>query len=113
VLVEDSVPEKARAKGLKLLALLKASLSGVDRVKEVRGRGLMVGVELRGSPQQVIRCLQERGRVLALRAGLSVVRFLPPYTLGGEDLRWLVDAFLACIEETAASKDSLRASSNT
>jgi len=45
---------------------------------EVRGRGLLVGVEIEGESGAVVRELQRRG-VLALPAGPRVVRFLPPF----------------------------------
>jgi acetylornithine/LysW-gamma-L-lysine aminotransferase len=47
-------------------------------VREVRGLGLLVGVEVEGRSAPVVRALQERG-VLALPAGPSVVRFLPSF----------------------------------
>lgn len=47
-------------------------------VREVRGRGLMLGLELRGRVTPVLQALQARG-VLALPAGKTVLRLLPPY----------------------------------
>ena len=46
-------------------------------VREVRGRGLMIGMELRGKVAPVLKDLQARG-VLALPAGRTVLRLLPP-----------------------------------
>ena len=45
----------------------------------------MIGVELRISPKKAIQLLQENG-VLALKAGLTIVRFLPPYMITKEDV---------------------------
>jgi acetylornithine/LysW-gamma-L-lysine aminotransferase len=59
--------------------------------REVRGAGLMVGVELRGRVTPVIQGLQERG-VLALVAGKTVLRLLPPLIITPEELRRAVDA---------------------
>jgi acetylornithine/LysW-gamma-L-lysine aminotransferase len=59
--------------------------------REVRGAGLMVGVELRGRVTSVIQGLQERG-VLALVAGKTVLRLLPPLIITPEELRRAVDA---------------------
>ncbi len=53
------------------------------KVREVRGRGLMIGVELKTRATPVLRALQERG-VLALPAGSVVVRLLPPLILTEE-----------------------------
>jgi len=57
----------------------------------VRGLGLMVGIELRGRVTPVIQALQERG-ILALVAGKTVLRLLPPLIITPEELRRLVDA---------------------
>ncbi|NWG17002.1 MAG: aspartate aminotransferase family protein [Chloroflexi bacterium] len=54
-------------------------------VREVRGRGLMIGLELRGKVAPVLRALQTRG-VLALPAGSTVLRLLPPLVISEDDL---------------------------
>ncbi len=62
----------------------------------VRGRGLMVGVELRERRDETLRELQSR-RVLAAPAGENVVRFLPPYTIAPEHIDEAVAAFAAAL----------------
>jgi acetylornithine/LysW-gamma-L-lysine aminotransferase len=57
-------------------------------VREVRGRGLMIGVELRRTATPAIMALQERG-VLVLPAGRTVIRLLPPLVI---DETALIDA---------------------
>ena len=47
------------------------------KIREVRGLGLMVGVELKEKVAPYLRGLMERG-VIALAAGTTVLRFLPP-----------------------------------
>ncbi len=49
---------------------------GLTQVREVRGRGLMLAVELKKPATPVIKAMQERG-VLALPGGGTVIRFLP------------------------------------
>ena len=49
-------------------------------VREVRGRGLLVGVELRQRVTPLLKALLERG-VLALPAGPTVLRLLPPLVI--------------------------------
>lgn len=63
----------------------------LDAVREVRGRGLMVGLELRGRVTPVLKGLQEKG-ILALPAGLNTLRLLPPLIITCEQLRTIVDA---------------------
>jgi acetylornithine/LysW-gamma-L-lysine aminotransferase len=64
-------------------------------VREVRGRGLMIGIELRGKVAPVLKMLQARG-VLALPAGPGVLRLLPPLVISDGDL-WQA---VTIIEET-------------
>ncbi len=49
-----------------------------DLIVEVRGKGLMIGVEVKEKRDCIIKELQKR-KILAVPAGSSVVRFLPPY----------------------------------
>ena len=54
-------------------------------IREVRGLGLMVGIELKQKVTPYLQELMARG-VLALPAGLTVIRFLPPLVISKEDL---------------------------
>ena len=60
-------------------------------VRAVRGRGLMVGLELRGRVTPVLKALQELG-VLALPAGLNTLRLLPPLIISRDELRLVIEA---------------------
>ncbi|MBI5221977.1 MAG: aspartate aminotransferase family protein [Candidatus Magasanikbacteria bacterium] len=50
------------------------------RIKEVRGRGLMIGVEIDGNRDEILKKMQQKG-ILACPAGDQTVRFLPPYII--------------------------------
>ncbi len=65
----------AAAMGERLMAGLRNLAS--PRVREVRGRGLMVGMELKQRARPVVAGLRERG-LLTVAAGATVLRFLPP-----------------------------------
>ena len=69
---------RARERGAQLLDGLRAISS--DRVREVRGLGLLAGVELKENAGPTLRALQDEG-VLALGAGPTVVRYLPPLVI--------------------------------
>ena len=60
-------------------------------VRSIRGRGLMVGLELRGRVTPALKALQGCG-VLALPAGLNTLRLLPPLIINREQLADLVRA---------------------
>lgn len=80
---DEGLVERARVNGewfIKELAALE--LRGV---RQARGRGLMVGLDLRGRVTPVLKALQEEG-VLALPAGLNTLRLLPPLIISREQL---------------------------
>ena len=60
-------------------------------VRQARGRGLMVGLELRARVTPVLKALQEKG-VLALPAGLNTLRLLPPLIISREQLSLIASA---------------------
>jgi acetylornithine/LysW-gamma-L-lysine aminotransferase len=60
-------------------------------IREIRGLGLMVGIELKQKVTPYLQALMEQG-VLALPAGLTVMRFLPPLVITQEDLAKVVGA---------------------
>ena len=72
------LPRSARERGRQLQDGLRAIRS--DRVREVRGLGLLVGVELKENAGAALKALQDEG-VLALGAGPTVVRYLPPLVI--------------------------------
>ncbi len=67
------------------------------RVRTVRGRGLMVGLELRGRVTPVLKALQEQG-VLALPAGLNTLRLLPPLIISRDELRLVIEAIKTVLD---------------
>ncbi len=96
LLLEDRVPERASSSGRLLQDMLRDSIGELRCVRSVRGAGLMVGVDLRYKPGPILSCLQER-RILALKAGATTVRFLPPYMAGEVDHEWVVESLRYCL----------------
>ncbi len=95
VLVRDHLPERAErlgALGHERLARLSSA-----KVREVRGLGLMLGVEFREKVAPYLAALESRG-FLAISAGSTVLRLLPPLVITDEE--WA--AGLAAIEEVVA-----------
>ena len=69
----------------------------LNSVREVRGRGLMLGLELRGRVTPVLKGLQEKG-VLGLPAGLNTLRLLPPLIITRAQLQVIVDAIAEVLD---------------
>jgi ornithine--oxo-acid transaminase len=86
VLVEEGLVERAREMGDYLLARLRSVASPV--VAEVRGRGLLVGLDIdpsRANARQVVESLRRRG-VLSKDTHGTVVRLAPPLIIGREEI---------------------------
>ncbi len=99
VLKNDNVIIKAEEKGNTFIKLLNSTLKKSDIVRDIRGLGLMIGVELRINPSSVIKSLQEE-KILSLKAGLTTVRFLPPYMITQDDIENVVFALEKILQKT-------------
>jgi LysW-gamma-L-lysine/LysW-L-ornithine aminotransferase len=66
------------------------------RIREVRGLGLIQGVELKENSGPVLRSLQDHG-VLALGAGPTVVRYLPPLVITAAQIDAVIEATRAAL----------------
>ena len=80
---------KASALGDHMLEGLRALASPM--IREVRGMGMMIGIELRRRVTPVLRALQDKG-VLALPAGPMVLRLLPPLVLSEDHADTVINA---------------------
>lgn len=87
VMAAENLPQRAAELGQWLQAELAALPT--KKIREVRGLGLMIGVELRGKVTPILQELMERG-VWALPAGLNVLRLLPPLVIQRDDLKRVV-----------------------
>jgi acetylornithine/LysW-gamma-L-lysine aminotransferase len=86
---EQRLAERAAELGAWFVEQLRQIESPV--IREVRGLGLMVGIELKQKVTPYLQALLQRG-VLALPAGLTTMRFLPPLVIEQDDLAQVVDA---------------------
>ncbi len=86
---EDHLPERANELGAYFIGELRKLEN--PPIREVRGLGLIVGIELRQKVTPYISLLKEHG-VLALPAGMTVLRFLPPLVIEKEQLDKVVTA---------------------
>ena len=96
VMEQEALPERAAELGTYFIEQLQAVPSPL--IREVRGLGLMVGVELKVHAMPIVEALMDRG-VLSLTAGTTVLRLLPPLVIGRESLDAVVGALAAVLEE--------------
>ncbi|GJM41198.1 MAG: acetylornithine aminotransferase [Ardenticatenaceae bacterium] len=74
-------------------------------VREVRGLGLMIGIELRQRAMPFVQALMDEG-IIALTAGSTVIRLLPPLTITAEELNRVVIALQKVL--TIAERSTVR-----
>jgi 4-aminobutyrate aminotransferase-like enzyme len=103
----EAVPERAEGLGIRLVDRLRGRLSAIPGVADVRGLGLLAGIELRMGPEpargaaaKVAAAALGRG-VLVLPAGEAgeVVELTPPVTLTEDQMECAVEALGRSIEE--------------
>ena len=97
---EQKLAARAAELGTIMLARFKAELGGLKEVIEVRGKGLMIGIELaRPCAELVARSLERR--LLINVAAERVVRLLPPLIISDAEMNEIVDVVCALIKDFA------------
>lgn len=94
----DGVIDQAASTGEKMLQSLRKALQGCNLVKEIRGRGMMIAVELHESCTDVAEQALERGVLLNVTAD-SVIRLLPPLNLSASDAEKLIQTVADLVME--------------
>jgi ornithine--oxo-acid transaminase len=91
VLTEEGLIENACVQGEYLMGRLKRIES--DHIKEVRGRGLLIGVELKpeaGGARRFCEALKQEG-LLCKETHETVIRFAPPLVIQRQDIDWAME----------------------
>ena len=106
VIEEEDLPRQALVKGAYLMDRLREIDS--PTIREVRGKGLMVGIELKEKVAPYIKELQER-KIIALNAGMTVIRLLPPLVITYSQIDHLVDVLMEVLSGGAEPEKQLEA----
>ena len=101
-LVEEDLPRRAAETGAYFFDRVRAIAS--PRIREIRGLGLMIGIELKEKAGAFAQALMREG-VLALLAGTTVLRFLPPLVITRDDIDRVVAALARVLAAPARSAD--------
>lgn len=89
-MLEDHLPERAAEMGEYLMNLLREKLGDLPFVHEVRGKGLLIGIECAGPVGDIILAGQKKG-LLFVQAGPNVIRLLPNLYVSKEEIHQAVD----------------------
>jgi 4-aminobutyrate aminotransferase len=96
----ENVYARVRDLGEQTLARLRAEIGGLPPVRDIRGVGLMIGIELADAATADAvcdRCLDQGVIVLSCGPGGNVLRLAPPLTITDADLAHGVDTLVAAI----------------
>lgn len=102
IFARDNIVAHTADVGAYLLAQLRAAFAGRPYTVDVRGRGLMCGVQIKGDPRLVIDAARDRGLLLSV-AGADVLRMTPPLIVTKADVDTAVEALLAAADATVGA----------
>jgi len=97
-MAEQGLVEGARDKGEKLLERLGQALRGLNCVREVRGKGLMIGIELDRSCTELVGRALDRHLLINVTAD-RVIRLLPPLIIDDQEIDTIVATLRDLISE--------------
>lgn len=98
VIEKEKLAENAGKIGDYLMTALDSRLSGLNNVKEVRGSGLMIGIELTEPCTELVEKARDKGMLINVTSD-SVIRLLPPLILTEKEADTIVDTLVEIIEE--------------
>lgn len=90
--------QQVKEKGEYLLSSLRKQIEEQVTVEDVRGIGLMIGIQLSTEVAPILKTLREKG-VLLLQAGPNVIRLLPPLTVTYEEIDKVVHLISETLEQ--------------
>ena len=95
VVKAEGLIENARQMGEKIVEGIK----GVSGVKDIRGRGLMIGIDLSVKQAAFRKVLREKHHIMTGLSGEYTLRLLPPLMIGEKEVERFVEAFKLTAEE--------------
>lgn len=95
IMRDENLVENAARTGERLIARLRS----IPEIKEVRGRGLMIGMEIDGDAAELRRKLLFGNHVFTGGAGIHTVRLLPPLTITDGEADIFIERLKKAIKE--------------
>ncbi|WP_024655994.1 aspartate aminotransferase family protein [Pseudomonas syringae USA007] len=101
IIEQQALVENARVQGQRLLVRLQEVLGGHPQVMQVRGRGLMIGIELREAIPELTRIAAEQHGLLINVTRGKVIRLLPPLVLEAAEVEQIVQGLAASLDSAS------------
>lgn len=88
---------QVKAKGKYFLSKLENLLKDNSKVKEIRGIGLMIGVELNEESRPIALKMLENGVIVSATAG-TVIRIVPPLVINYDEIDKVIEVLVNCLD---------------
>jgi acetylornithine/N-succinyldiaminopimelate aminotransferase len=95
---KEDLCKNAKEIGAYLLSGLREALSGNNLVTDIRGKGLMIGIELNCPCAELVNTARDKGVLINVAAG-NVVRLLPPLIINRQQADQILDTVISVINE--------------
>ena len=95
VIKAENLVENARVMGEKIVEAIK----GTSGITDIRGRGLMIGIDLNVPQADFRKVLREKYHIMTGLTGKYTLRLLPPLIIGDKEVERFVEAFCATAAE--------------
>lgn len=101
-LLDEDLTQQAQEKGQFLIHRIKELSTDISEIKDIRGRGLMIGVELSFNGRQVVEEMMHQGVLSNCTQG-NVMRLVPPLVIAKRDLTTLAEVLIKAIRKNIPS----------
>ncbi|MNW52377.1 Ornithine aminotransferase 2 [compost metagenome] len=103
---EENIPARAAKMSQYLMDRLREALNDEPFVKDIRGMGLIIGIECDGPVAELVTAGQ-KNKLLFVTAGPNVIRLLPNLKVSREEIDQAVDTIVALIAAHTAVKEEV------
>ncbi len=104
-LTADNLMERAAQHGAQILQGFKDELANTSCVTDIRGQGLMIGIELDRPCTELTVLAKVKGILINVTGGGTVIRLLPPLIINDNEVNLIVGVISTLIKITAADED--------
>ncbi len=96
-IIDQDLPARAAVLGERILEGFRSRLKNRNNVKDIRGKGLMIGIELDSPCGDLVQSALDKGLLINVTAD-SVIRLLPPLIISDNEADQIVDIMSGLIE---------------
>jgi acetylornithine aminotransferase len=103
-LEQDNLAERAEELGLRMITAFELALGDQEYISDIRGQGLMIGIELDRPCGELVGMALERGLLINVTAG-NTIRLLPPLVISDDDADHLIQGVTELVAEFVAQSE--------